>query len=226
MHFFTVIPSCYGYSALIAMRVIFVRHGHADSNKDPLGGIVGQPSNLTPEGYRQVKATALFLGKFIITNIIHSSPLPRTRQTAKVIAETLQLQTVVDDRLAEIYKGDWQGRPVREVVELEAMIDIDDRPTTRPPHGENWRDVGERVYEFIEDNRKVGIEELLVVSHDHPIRMGIGRMLGKPLPSWEDMSIDNASITVLDNPEDSWQLHPSLVNVRPYLMEEFKGKKL
>jgi probable phosphoglycerate mutase len=208
------------------MRVIFVRHGLAKSNEDPLEGIVGQPSDLTAEGYRQVQAAARFLGEIITSKTVYTSPLPRTRQTAQIIAETLQLQTIIDDRLAEIYKGDWQGRPVREVVELEAQIDIDERPTTRPPHGENWRDVAERVYEFIEDNRKTGVQELLIVSHDHPIRMGIGLMLGKPLATWEDMSLDNASVTELDNATGHWQLHPEVVNVRPYLMAQYKTPKL
>lgn len=189
----------------------------AESNQDPLEGIVGQPSDLTVEGYRQVEATAKFLGKIITTNTVHSSPLPRTRQTANVLAERLHLKTIVDDRLAEIYKGDWQGMPVRQVVDMEERLS----PIDRPPHGENWRDVGERVYEFIEENRKIGIEELLIVSHNHPIRMGIGLMLGKPLATWEDMSLDNASVTEVDYTDRRWQLHPTLVNVRPYLMEKY-----
>lgn len=206
------------------MKVIFVRHGQAESNLDPLSGTVGQPSNLTAEGIWQTKLTAHFLGSFILTKTIYTSPLPRTRQTARIIAERLHLEIIVDERLAEIYKGDWQGRPVRDIVQQEAKINIDNRPTARPPHGENWRDVGERVSGFVEEQRRAGIQELLVVSHDHPIRMGIGRLTQRPLSTWEDMAVGHASVTELNYIENQWRLHPTLVNVMPYATKKLSER--
>lgn len=201
------------------MKALFIRHGKAESNENPLEGTVGQPSNLTAEGRRQIEATAKFLGSFILTKTIYTSPLPRTRQSAKIIADMLHLTVIVDERLAEIYKGDWQGEPVHEVVQKEAEIDIDKVPFVRPPHGENWVDVGSRVAEFVEEQRLAGIEELLLVSHNHPIEMGIGKLLGKPIPTWEDLGVDNAGVTEIEYSHGQWNLHPTIVNITPYLPE-------
>jgi broad specificity phosphatase PhoE len=124
-------------------------------------------------------------------------------------------EVTIDERLAEINKGVWQGKPVNEVIKIEASIDIDDRPYYRPPQGENWSDVGNRVADCVEELRRVGIDEAVIVSHDHPIRMGIGKLTGQPVTLWETMPLDNASVTELDYVSGAWQLSTTLRNFRP-----------
>ncbi len=197
------------------MKVYFVRHGLAESNLIEVGSTVGQYARLTPEGRTQMAELARFIGKFVTTNTVYTSPLPRTRESARIIADILNMEVMIDERLAEIDKGEWQGKPVSEVIELEAAVDIDDRPFYRPPEGENWLDVGKRVSDCVEELRKIGVEEALLVSHDHPIRMGIGALTNQPVSQWESMRLDNASVTELTYIDGAWQLNDTLHNFRP-----------
>lgn len=197
------------------MQVIFIRHGEASSNTTPLEGTVGGYADLTPEGRRQISRTASVLGKFITSRVVWASPFPRTIQSAEIIARQLDLEIVVEERLKEIDKGSWQGRPVREVVELEAAVDIDKRHVFRPPGGENWQDVGERVGSLIHDLQVSEVPQAVLVSHDHPIRMAIGLLLKRQVETWEDMAIDNASITILHQQGEVWRLDPEFTNRTP-----------
>lgn len=198
------------------MQLILSRHGEAASNLAAPDSRVGAPANLTERGRAQVEATALFLGRLASFDVVYASPLPRTLETASIYAALLELPLVTDARLKEINKGDWQGKLVSEVIELESQVDIDERHRFRPPGGENWQDVGERMRDFIHEIEGRG-QNIIAVSHDHPIRMGIGALLEKPITSWEDMALDFASVTRLTREDgEDWQLDQLLVNFKPY----------
>lgn len=190
------------------MKMIFVRHGEAESNLSPLNRKVGQHASLTETGRDQIRSTAELLGQFVTTTVVYASPYPRTLESASIIAARLQADIVIEERLQEIQKGSWEGRLVSEIIEAESKIDVDERHTFRPPGGENWQDVGERVASFVEELRMNDETEGLAVSHDHPIRMGIGALLNKPVHTWEDMPVHHASVTVLEYKDDKWQITP------------------
>lgn len=198
------------------MRISFVRHGEAESNVDSEHGTVGSDRPLTREGIEQVRETANWmLGRIAVSQII-SSPYRRTFETSEIIAEKYDLDIVTDDRLREISKGDWAGRSVREVMEIEGAINLAERHSFRPPNGENWRDVGVRVASLIEELRNNEADNSLLVSHNHPILSGIGFLLNKPTPTWEDAGVSNASLTQIIYDQDRWSLDPSRYNVTPY----------
>lgn len=91
-----------------------VRHGQTEWN---LGNIVqGQvdiPLNET--GIAQATALARNIAdtKF---NAIYSSDLIRAQQTARIIAEQLNLPIQLDSRLREIKQGVWEGHPIDEII--------------------------------------------------------------------------------------------------------------
>lgn len=198
------------------MELLMVRHGEAGSNVDIENGIVGSDKPLTPEGVRQVKATAAFLGRIVTAHEVYSSPYRRTRETSEIIAEKLRLDIIYDDRLKEISKGDWHGRPVPEIMQIEGDIPEEEKPTFRPPNGENWQDVGARMLSLITSLADQSERQRLLVSHNHPIQMAIGALLQKPLERWEEVSVDYASVTSMQKVDGIWQLTGGLVNVRPY----------
>lgn len=200
------------------MRISFVRHGEAESNVDIEHGIVGSDRPLTKEGIEQVRKTAdWMLGRIAVSQII-SSPYIRTLQTSEIIAEKYGLDIITDDRLKEISKGDWAGRPVSEVMELEGAIDLSKRHSFRPPHGENWRDVGKRVISLIEELRVNGADNSLLVSHNHPILSVIGMARKTPTAEWENNGVSNASFTQLEyyGLHRPSELVPGRYNVTPY----------
>lgn len=164
------------------MEVIFVRYAQAESNLFTVEtGVVGSDLGLTAEGARQAASTANYLGTLAARKLIHlpdniySSPYIRTRQTADIISRAINRPVEIDYRLKEIQKGDWHGMKVKDVLPFENGVEANHRPYFRPPAGENWFDVAERMTEFINDIEERGETSAIVVSHNHPIEIAIGK---------------------------------------------------
>ncbi|MBP3427022.1 MAG: histidine phosphatase family protein [Clostridia bacterium] len=83
------------------MRIIFVRHGHPDYEKDCL----------TPLGHRQARAAAERLKGEGIERIF-SSPMGRARETAAYTAQALGLEVTALDFMHEIRWGAVDGEPI------------------------------------------------------------------------------------------------------------------
>ena len=91
------------------LRLIFVRHGQSEDNRDKklLGHSPKTP--LTALGKKQAKQTADVLKKEYNIKKIYSSPLRRAMQTADIISKVLNISIVIDDRLREIERGLIEG---------------------------------------------------------------------------------------------------------------------
>lgn len=89
------------------MEIIFMRHGKAE---DPASRPSDFERELTAEGRQKVKAAARGLARCLLGTQhlrIWSSPLPRARQTAELVAEALGDVTVDLNEL--IPAGDFSG---------------------------------------------------------------------------------------------------------------------
>lgn len=91
-----------------------VRHGQTEWN---LGNIVqGQvdiPLNETGIAQATTLARNIADTKF---DAIYSSDLIRAQQTARIIAEQLNLTVHLDPRLREIKQGVWEGHPIEKII--------------------------------------------------------------------------------------------------------------
>jgi probable phosphoglycerate mutase len=80
-----------------------------------------------------------------------SSPLLRARETMELMRAELGLEPKVygiDDRLAEISYGEWEGFTLREIQARDPGVlqrREQDKWDFRPPGGESYREVAERV---------------------------------------------------------------------------------
>jgi broad specificity phosphatase PhoE len=196
------------------MRVTGIRHGEAKSNVDIEGGHVGSDHPLTKDGRAQAEARARKLGQRAIPlpRTLFHSPYRRTTETAHIIAEMCSdIQDVVpDDRLREIQKGVWHGRPVPEVMELEGQISEEEKPFFRPPSsderpGENWGDVANRGVEFVVEKAEENADgEVMFVSHNHPILAVTGKLLGIEVARWEDRPLNNGGLITIRRTLSGW----------------------
>ncbi|MDH5671018.1 MAG: histidine phosphatase family protein [Myxococcales bacterium] len=104
------------------MQLYLVRHGQTRWNVERrLQGRTDSP--LTLLGLRQVRAYAERLREMLGDAEVElcASPLPRTRQTASLLVEILELSSErysESELLAERYCGDWEGQKLDELIEV------------------------------------------------------------------------------------------------------------
>lgn len=82
------------------MQLVLIRHGKAEDHGVRL---TDEERELTYKGRQKVKAVAKGLCKLMVPNVIWSSPLPRAKQTAKILADAFGGQSVLEHK--EIHTG-------------------------------------------------------------------------------------------------------------------------
>jgi 2,3-bisphosphoglycerate-dependent phosphoglycerate mutase len=95
-----------------ATEVVLIRHGSArhSTPETPLELIEGQSDpDLTELGRHQALAVAERLGSADAAAIF-VTPLRRTQQTARPLAQRLGVEPVIVPELREIFLGDWEGQ--------------------------------------------------------------------------------------------------------------------
>jgi broad specificity phosphatase PhoE len=149
--------------------IYLVRHGQTEWNLERrMQG--RKESRLTPLGKRQAAAMAELLAD--MTTIeppaawrLVSSPLGRARQTAEAIAARLGLPVEIDERLAEISFGEWEGRLRDEVAPLHPELFATREWLVSPPGGETFDDVRARASAWLGEQAPEPERRVIAVSH-------------------------------------------------------------
>lgn len=159
-----------------------LRHGRPDT-----GGVrrcYGHTDYaLSAEGWQQSEALQeLALGLDDPVGVI-SSDLRRCTALARPLAEALGVPLVTTPALREQFMGAWEGRAWSEInSEDQAGTHAywDDYLRARPPGGETWQEMAERVLAWFDDS---GLEHgvWVVVTHIGVIRALLSHHLGLPM---------------------------------------------
>ncbi len=155
---------------------IVMRHGQAESNVQNIlcasvegcGGKLG----LTEEGSKMVYQTAETLkGKNI--DLIVASPLKRTHDTAKIVAETIGIKEdaiIIDNRLREIGFGVLDGKSGQEYH--KTFTTIREKFDRCPEGGETLTEMKARVMSTLEElEAKYKGKTILIVTHEYGVWM-------------------------------------------------------
>jgi len=157
-----------------------LRHGQTpyQQNKERIIYPWPEPSPilLTEKGRKEIERAAEELKKEKI-DLVFASPLPRTRESAEIVAKELGLDIVFDERLREIDLGIYKGKPkeqyIKEFLEKEGSF------YRKPSGGESWNEVKERVKSFLEElEEKYKDKRILIISHGNPLVFLEGIMRG------------------------------------------------
>jgi len=183
--------------------LILVRHGETDHTRHKkFSGLGGDDPGLNADGRAQVQATADWLAPLADEiDVVVTSPLRRTRETAAIIADTLGTAPEVEDGLAEAAFGTWDGLTFAEVQEqhpddLEAWLGGTDIAPTGG--GESFAEVDRRVRRTRDRllDAHAG-QAVLAVTHVTPIKVMVRLALDAPLESLFRMELAPASVTVI-----------------------------
>jgi probable phosphoglycerate mutase len=185
-----------------------VRHGETEWNLiERQQGHLDSP--LTGKGIQQAQLLANGLAKKNI-DILYSSDLGRTLQTAEVIAKRLLLDIHTDSRLRERHLGILQGLTKNEFErrypEEATRFDSDD-PDYVLPGGESLRQCFIRCIECAEEiARDNGGKNILIVGHGGVLRSFFHKAANTPLGGPRRFSLYNASINSFSLSNGQWRL--------------------
>lgn len=183
--------------------ITLIRHGETDWNIE--GRYQGQADPpLNSQGLLQAQNLVQELRDSSL-NIMYSSPLKRTRQTADILAGSLNIPVIDEPRLMEIHQGDWQTRLRSEIEALypELFSEWETNPwMVTPPGGEHLSEVQSRVYAALDEIIRVESHSKIgVVTHRIPIALikvryqnldpDIVRTIHLPNAYWEEIEINN-----------------------------------
>jgi probable phosphoglycerate mutase len=186
-----------------ATTLVMIRHGVTPhtAEKRFSGGLASSNPGLSDEGRKQVRETAAWISPMATDfDVLVSSPVRRTLESAEIIGEVLGLPVEVEEGFAEMEFGAWDGLTFLEVAEkhkdeLDAWLGNMDHA---PGGGESFRAVEERVLAARDRIlEKYAGKTIVVVSHVTPIKTLVVHALKAPLDSVYRMELAPASVTVL-----------------------------
>ncbi|WP_374947025.1 histidine phosphatase family protein [Agreia sp.] len=180
------------------MRIELIRHGQTDWNRDDrLQGSSDIPLNAT--GRAQAVETAAVLADQGLSAIV-SSPLMRARDTARIIAEILDIELGASyDDLIERDYASFEG--------TVASGPMPDEPDAEYPDVERRESVTERGMRAIAEIKDTRLPidgpdaTIAAVCHGTIIRFVLSEILGEEIPH-----IHNAAINSIEWVGDSWRV--------------------
>jgi len=174
-------------------RYFILRHGEALSNKKDILSSWPERSRfpLTQKGKKQIKAVVKKLKsgppssclaglQRAKIDLIFSSDLLRTRQTAEIVGRGLKIKPKYDKRLREYNVGIFNGKTIKEFRE---HFPFEKRFKIKPPGGETYGEIKKRMYDFLKDiDRKYDKKSILIISHQGTLTLLEGKVKGLPNP--------------------------------------------
>ncbi|WP_347550099.1 histidine phosphatase family protein [Pseudalkalibacillus hwajinpoensis] len=177
------------------MRIGFIRHGSTSWNKEKRAQ-GSSDIHLDDEGRLHATKLAERLNEEK-WDVIFSSGLARAYQTATIIADSLDLEVIIDNRLREAGGGQIEG--TTEVERINKW-------------GPNWRelDLGIEKADLVVARAQEAIEEfhqsyedknILIVSHGSFLH----HFFKSALPELDhEKHLVNTSLTILNKQQDEW----------------------
>jgi probable phosphomutase (TIGR03848 family) len=174
-----------------------VRHGLTAHTGSRLSGWT-PGIHLTEDGVAQAQAVADRLQE-IQLEAVYSSPIERSLETARVVAESHGLDVRIRRALGEVRYGRWTNRSFKTLTRTKLWSTVQRWPSgARFPEGETLREVQARAVAEIERLREEHVREhICCVSHADVIRLIAAHYLGLHIDLFQRLIVGPGSITVI-----------------------------
>ncbi|MFM6977766.1 MAG: bifunctional RNase H/acid phosphatase [Micrococcales bacterium] len=190
--------------------LVLVRHGRtALTESHKISGGDGDDPQLSEAGRSDAAAAASVIRqlgrdgrwKHIPTvSVVVASPMNRTRETAEIIADSIDLPVALNDNLREIGFGDWDGLTNEEVAAKtpEALAAWQGSFTVSPPNGESLEVFDLRINRAREQIvSEFAGKTVVVVAHVMPVRGFIKWALDAGESAYWRPQVAPCSITII-----------------------------
>lgn len=196
-----------------------VRHGRPELPDNEMRFLGWTDLSLSAEGRRQAAATRDALSACTFDRVIHSG-LKRASETAAILAEGRSVPFEELPAFREIAFGEWELRSMKELAENEPEVFAErgrDFARFRPPGGESFLDVRDRVWPAFLDLLERESGNLLIVAHAGVLKTIILTLLDISWQKLFSLRQDYCGVNVLSR----WEEHLTLKqhNWTPLLAE-------
>ncbi len=135
--------------------------------------------HLTLKGRTQVERAAAAVKKLKL-DLIVSSPVLRTKETAEIVAAAAGVKIETEPQFKEIQLGDVSGKP--SATYHEAFPTYESKFKGAPAGGETLTELRKRTWAGIETlEKKYAGKKILIVSHEYPVWM-----LAQAVEGWDE----------------------------------------
>ncbi|MFT4299821.1 MAG: histidine phosphatase family protein [Aeromicrobium sp.] len=185
--------------------VILVRHGRTTANASGLLPGRSPGVHLDDTGRSQAVALSERISPLPLAALV-TSPLERCRETADAVLERQRadLPVIVDDAITECDYGQWQGRPLSELLAEDLWKTVQRQPSAVAfPGGESMPAMQARAVAAIRSRDAAitaehGPEAVWVaVSHGDIIKSVLADAYGLHLDLFQRIHVDPASATII-----------------------------
>lgn len=161
---------------------LLVRHGQTDANKQK--AYMGRlDHSLNETGLEQAAGIELP----IHPDLIFTSPLKRTRETAAILGNKYSISNIlVDERLAEKAGGEVEGMPYETIAEKYPDVwgtwethPLEHNIHSKFPNGESDREVAQRLEHLFFDLEKMHQQKAIVLVTHSGVIQSVRYLLGK-----------------------------------------------
>ena len=197
-------------------RIFLLRHAHSVANAK--GILAGRMENipLSKEGQIQRTLLATRLNGATFDQVL-SSPIQRCIETLGEF--TLNLD--IAEEFQEVHYGDWTGKKTSTLMRNAAWREIHKNPASvRFPNGETLPEVQTRALLGIDKYVNKRSKNILISTHADVVKVLVLHALGTHLNNIDKISVDNASISIIDRTKDGFRVikvNDTSANVKDFL---------
>jgi broad specificity phosphatase PhoE len=181
-------------------KIYLVRHGQTDDNiQNKMQGWKDTPLN--DFGRSQARKLIDFFKDESI-QVIYASDLSRAYETARIIAEPLELNVFLDKQLREMYLGSWEGRSWQEIEAEFAYFfgkPENEKNALSIHEGESYIEFQKRCHKSFERlTQRHETFDMIIVTHSGYIREVIAYILKLNQQQKDAIPILNCSVSVIE----------------------------
>jgi len=202
-------------SGLAKATIYLLRHGEIAGNKGPKKYIGQTDRPLSPVGRYQAQWWSQKLSD-VSFEAIYASELKRSKETAEILAVGREIPVQLKAGLREIDLGQWEGKTfpsVRRRFPSEFEARGLDFGGYRPPEGESFRDLQERVLPIFHEIVRTARGNVLIVAHAGVNRVILCYVLGMPINRLFRIAQDYGCLNVIEKKAGFLQV--TALNWRP-----------
>lgn len=181
---------------------LLLRHPEAETNKQGILSSSETKHPLTAQGIEDLNKVLPELKKGKI-DLIFASPVRRTKETAEIVGQALNLKPIYCKELKERNFGILEEKTIREYKDFFRTNTKMTQLTDSPSGGETGNKMKLRMYDFIKKlDRQYQGKNILIISHRGPLRILLaanqGLTASETISVWPSLSLEKAELRPMD----------------------------